>query len=348
VGSSTCTPNTCPGQFPAPPNDVCATVLSGGGGPTAEVVLTDGYATINDTMVGATADGVAPSCAEAASDVWYRFTPPTTAPYLVKTCGSSLLWDSVVSVWSSCTTEVPGACGDSGCAGGGLHATGVFTLTANIPYLIRVGAYSASTLNINTFRLEVGGQGACCIQTGGTSSPIRCYTGLCLITTVPGCNGVHQGLGTTCSPTNPCPQENGQCCRPDGTCMVTCVDMCHSLEGFFGRVGTTCSTNDNPCPIGTCCRGATCNAGYPAFSCVGSNTVFVSIEGCNAPGTSRTPCCYADYNHNSTLEVQDIFDFLNSWFAGSKFAIVGGDGETGTLAVQNIFDFLNAWFGGGC
>jgi hypothetical protein len=46
--------------------------------------------------------------------------------------------------------------------------------------------------------------------------------------------------------------------------------------------------------------------------------------------------------------VQDIFDFLNDWFAGRKSAIVGGDGTTGTLAVQNIFNFLNAWFAGGC
>ncbi len=76
---------------------------------------------------------------------------------------------------------------------------------------------------------------------------------------------------------------------------------------------------------------------------------------CNTPvtipgtlGNITSPCCYANYNHNSQLEVQDIFDFLNDWFAGKKGAIVGGDGTTGTLAVQNIFDFLNSWFAGGC
>jgi hypothetical protein len=40
--------------------------------------------------------------------------------------------------------------------------------------------------------------------------------------------------------------------------------------------------------------------------------------------------------------VQDIFDFLNAWFAGNANADFNGGG----LAVQDIFDFLNAWFSG--
>jgi hypothetical protein len=52
--------------------------------------------------------------------------------------------------------------------------------------------------------------------------------------------------------------------------------------------------------------------------------------------------CPADFNGNGTLEIQDIFDFLNAWFAGSPAADFSGGG----LAVQDIFDFLNAWFAG--
>ncbi len=52
--------------------------------------------------------------------------------------------------------------------------------------------------------------------------------------------------------------------------------------------------------------------------------------------------CPADYNGNGTLEVQDIFDFLNGWFAGAPAADFNGGG----LSVQDIFDFLNAWFAG--
>jgi hypothetical protein len=116
----------------------------------------------------------------------------------------------------------------------------------------------------------------------------------------------------------------------------------------------------NPCatiPTGLCCRGATCLSGIAdQAACTaagptlqpGATNKFVSAATCNATNSSTTPCCYANYNHNTTLEVQDIFDFLNDWFAGKKIAIPGGDGTTGTLAVQNIFDFLNAWFAGGC
>ncbi len=49
-----------------------------------------------------------------------------------------------------------------------------------------------------------------------------------------------------------------------------------------------------------------------------------------------------DFNHTGVLEVQDIFDFLNAWFAGSGAADFNGGG----LAVQDIFDFLTAWFAG--
>jgi hypothetical protein len=52
--------------------------------------------------------------------------------------------------------------------------------------------------------------------------------------------------------------------------------------------------------------------------------------------------CGPDFNRNAVLEVQDIFDFLNGWFADEPRADFNGGG----LAVQDIFDFLNAWFAG--
>ena len=69
---------------------------------------------------------------------------------------------------------------------------------------------------------------------------------------------------------------------------------------------------------------------------------------CNGSGSTTSPCCYADYNKVGGVSVQDIFDFLTDWFAGSPYAAAGGDGSSGTLSVQNIFDFLSAWFSGGC
>ncbi len=103
---------------------------------------------------------------------------------------------------------------------------------------------------------------------------------------------------------------------------------------------------------GVCCRGATCNATVAQASCAGSGAAGASFaataSACNAGGSTITPCCYADYNKVSGISVQDIFDFLGDWFAGSSYARFGTDGSAGSLAVQNIFDFLAAWFAGGC
>ncbi len=65
---------------------------------------------------------------------------------------------------------------------------------------------------------------------------------------------------------------------------------------------------------------------------------FIDVPGLPTPGD---PPCRADFNGGG-LSVQDIFDFLNAWFAGDPAA----DWNGGGLSVQDIFDFLNAWFAG--
>jgi hypothetical protein len=53
--------------------------------------------------------------------------------------------------------------------------------------------------------------------------------------------------------------------------------------------------------------------------------------------------CPADFDRSGSLGVQDIFDYLNAWFAGDARADFDG---VGGLSVQDIFAFLNAWFAG--
>lgn len=105
-----------------------------------------------------------------------------------------------------------------------------------------------------------------------------------------------------------------------------------------------------PVTMAVCCRGATCSL-LPVNLCgpvPGSGgTVFGSGAACNTPGVPNTPCCFANYNKVSGINVQDIFDYLSDWFAGSSLAAVGGNGGT-PPTVQHIFDFLAVWFVGGC
>ena len=107
---------------------------------------------------------------------------------------------------------------------------------------------------------------------------------------------------------------------------------------------------------GVCCRGSTCNTSFAGPTACENSLVagqaagahFVYTGTCNSAGDTSVPCCYGDYNKANGITVQDIFDFLNDWFAGGHFARVGSNGGAGALTVQNIFDFLGAWFAGGC
>jgi hypothetical protein len=53
--------------------------------------------------------------------------------------------------------------------------------------------------------------------------------------------------------------------------------------------------------------------------------------------------CPGDANADGRLGVDDIFAFINTWFAAASGADFNADG---VIAVQDIFEFLNAWFGG--
>ncbi|MBY0313396.1 MAG: M12 family metallopeptidase [Phycisphaerales bacterium] len=53
--------------------------------------------------------------------------------------------------------------------------------------------------------------------------------------------------------------------------------------------------------------------------------------------------CPVDFNGTGGLNVQDIFSFLNAWFAGNPTSDFDG---LGGVTVQDIFSFLNAWFAG--
>ena len=53
--------------------------------------------------------------------------------------------------------------------------------------------------------------------------------------------------------------------------------------------------------------------------------------------------CVADFNHDGTVNTQDVLAFLNAWSAGDPGADINGDGNINTL---DVTAFLNAWTGG--
>ncbi|HPO91918.1 MAG TPA: hypothetical protein PL072_00480 [Phycisphaerales bacterium] len=59
--------------------------------------------------------------------------------------------------------------------------------------------------------------------------------------------------------------------------------------------------------------------------------------------------CLADFDQNGTIEVADLFGFLDAWFAA--FGMSGGtfpadaDGDS-SVSVSDLFQYLDAWFAG--
>jgi hypothetical protein len=143
----------------------------------------------------------------------------------------------------------------------------------------------------------------------------------------------------------------GACCFGTTGCVLMSSAQCTAASGTYSGDSTVC--NPSPCggaTTGVCCRGATCSIVLSTACTVASGAAgahFVAGNACNS-GSTTTPCCYADFNKVGGISVNDIFDFLNDWFAGSPYANTGGNGAPGPLNVQNIFDFLNDWFSGGC
>ncbi len=133
---------------------------------------------------------------------------------------------------------------------------------------------------------------------------------------------------------------------PSGVCCVgaSCSISVQTCCTGTWTSGGSCAASPCAPPAGVCCAGVTCRTDTAA-NCTGANTLFVSTPACNGAGNNATPCCRADFNHVGGISVQDIFDFLSFWFAGSTTADFNGNGA-GMPSVQSIFSFLSAWFAG--
>jgi hypothetical protein len=90
---------------------------------------------------------------------------------------------------------------------------------------------------------------------------------------------------------------------------------------------------------GACCSGGGCVL-TAAAACSGS---FQGAGTSCGPINNPTTCCPANFNLSGGLSVQDVFDFLDAWFAQDPRADFD---DSSTVQVQDIFEFLGAWFAG--
>jgi subtilisin-like proprotein convertase family protein len=337
--NSACNPNPCPQPLGAccDPSGMCAQTTADG---CATSYLGDGAACSPNPcpQPSGTCCDAAGACTfvtqTQCSGTWTSggACAPATCPQPTGTC---CIADGTCSI----TTQ--GAC--AGVGGG--------------------GAWTASALctPVNPCPQPMG---SCCASDGGCTQAIQAQ-----------CMGAW-AIGNVCSP-NPCPQPQGTCCDAPGNCTFVTQAQC---SGAW-TTGGACSPN--PCvpatvqiqivhagngtgtvsstPAGISC-GATCGAAFNVGSPVSldampdADSVFVGWSG--GPCTGTASCgftasgpltitaefrCKADFDGSGVITVQDIFDFLNAWFAGDPRTDV--DGVPG-ISVQDIFTFLNIWFAG--
>jgi hypothetical protein len=113
------------------------------------------------------------------------------------------------------------------------------------------------------------------------------------------------------------------------------------VDGALVRNGVTL------CTVSGAGLGTLQLSGLDHFAAYGPSVELrcVVTDACSSAtsGAATLRVCPADFDCSGGLAVQDIFGFLNAWFAASPGADFNG---INGLTVQDIFDFLAAWFAG--
>jgi hypothetical protein len=94
-----------------------------------------------------------------------------------------------------------------------------------------------------------------------------------------------------------------------------------------------------PASAVACCTRGRCTIALTPSACFAS-AGFVAAGNTCGP-TPQSTCCFADFNRDGVLGVQDLFDFLIAYQRGSLTADVNG---SGMLTIQDVFDYLAAYF----
>lgn len=110
------------------------------------------------------------------------------------------------------------------------------------------------------------------------------------------------------------------CCNPatGGCTLVANAAACSSFGGV-PQSGTTCSPNPcpgPPTPTGACCTGLNCTV--TTQSACGAGVYLGNGSTCSPAvvGGPMNVCGRADFDANAQVNADDIFAFLNRWFAG--------------------------------
>ncbi len=340
----------------APANDNCA---------AAEWLTHNVPAT--GTNVLATNDGTA-NCGDSASspDVWFKYRPATNATANFNTCGTNTSFDTVLSLFTgscggltqvACNDDNNGTGGNNAC-GGGLNSGLNYSVVAGTTYHVRVAGYSGDT---GPFTVRViGGDGVappandlCSARPGiglgatefsnlgaGTDGPAHA---MCLA------NASNQITGDLWwnFPSTFAGRLKIETCAGAGFDSRIAVYTGNGCSDFESRL--VACTDDGPCTAGRAQAIVNVVSGQNYTIRVGG---FNGAAGAGTLTLSQIPCA-PDIDGVPGVAIDDIFAYLNAWFAGctgqggSPCNGVNADFDgVGGVAIDDIFAYLNAWFAG--
>ena len=135
----------------------------------------------------------------------------------------------------------------------------------------------------------------------------------------------------------------GACCNGSTCTMVLSAAAC--AAGVYQGDRSACLPTTCAVASENCCRGTTCNS-IAVGTCTGTvaGSASITVASCGS-GAGLSSCCYADFNHDGTQSIDDLFLYFNAYFTGSPWANYGGDGVE-TPTIDDLFLYINAYFTG--
>jgi hypothetical protein len=134
-----------------------------------------------------------------------------------------------------------------------------------------------------------------------------------------------------------------------GTLSIIAAPAASTFD-WFGAAGTINTgtlvtagvvTVRGPASAAACCARLACFVAVSPSACFAAGG-FIAAGNVCGPATPAS-CCFADFNRDGAVSVQDLFDFLIAYQRGSATADLNA---SGSLTVQDVFDFLSAYFVG--
>ena len=116
------------------------------------------------------------------------------------------------------------------------------------------------------------------------------------------------------------------------------------IRAMISGAGPSLLTVGIDLTTGACCNGATCRVLAESDCITSGKTIFQGHASACVQTGQPGSCCIGDFDHNGTIMVQDLFDFIDAWIIGDFRA---DSDQNGTTQVQDLFDFLSS-FASGC